>query len=52
MAGCGDSSAVHELPEASKKLLIQRKVDVEQRNPKTPRTGQAPAQARNPRAKP
>ena len=35
LAGCGGSSEVKELPEASKKTLIQRKVDVEQRPAKS-----------------
>ena len=42
LAGCGGSSDVKELPEASKKALIQRKVDVEPRSAKSS-TGQGRA---------
>jgi hypothetical protein len=52
LPGCGCSSGVQEIPEASRKLLIQRKVDVEQGNAKAARTGQAPAQGRTPTQKP
>jgi hypothetical protein len=39
LGGCGGSSEVRELPEASKKALIRRKVDVEQRPVKSSKTG-------------
>jgi hypothetical protein len=39
LAGCGGSSEVRELPETSKKALIRRKVDVEQRPVKSSNTG-------------
>jgi hypothetical protein len=39
-AGCGGSSQVHELPEASRKALDKRKVDVEQRPAKSPSASQ------------
>jgi len=48
LAGCGGSSDVRELPEASKKALIQRKVDVEQRPAKSPSTGQGSSKGRPP----
>jgi hypothetical protein len=40
LSGCGGSFEVRELPEASKKALIRRKVDVEQRPVKSSKTGQ------------
>jgi hypothetical protein len=52
LPGCGGSSGVQEIPEASRKFLIQRKVDVEPGNARTSRTGQAPAQRRTPKQKP
>jgi hypothetical protein len=40
VAGCGGSSDVQEIPETSKKALIQRKVDVKQRPAKSSKAGQ------------
>ncbi len=37
--GCGGSSNVQEIPEASKKELIRRKVDVEAGTAKSLKTG-------------
>jgi hypothetical protein len=37
LAGCGSSTEVSELPEAAKKTLIQKKVDVQPR-PSPPRS--------------
>jgi len=48
LAGCGESSEVKELPKASRKALIQRKVDVEQRPAKSSRTGQGSSKGRPP----
>jgi len=48
VAGCGGSSDVRELPEASKKALIQRKVDVEQRPAKSPSTGHGSSKGQPP----
>jgi uncharacterized lipoprotein NlpE involved in copper resistance len=45
LAGCSQSSDVSELPDASKKMLIQRKVDVQSRA--TESTSASPG-ARNP----
>jgi hypothetical protein len=41
VAGCGGSSDVEEIPEASRKALIKRKVDVEQRPAKSSKAGKA-----------
>jgi len=48
LAGCGNSSDVRELPEASKKALIQRKVDVEQRSAKSTKACQGSSKGRPP----
>jgi hypothetical protein len=48
LAGCGGSSDVKELPEASRKALIQRKVDVEQRPAKSSKAGQGSSKGRPP----
>jgi hypothetical protein len=40
--GCGDSSSVQALPEATTKALIKRKVDTLERTPRTERTSQPP----------
>ncbi len=49
LAGCSQSSDVSELPDASKKMLIQRKVDVQSRATKS--TSASPG-ARNPNNSP
>jgi hypothetical protein len=46
LAGCDSSSAVKEIPEQSKKALIQRKVDVTPGQAKSSRTGGAPTKGR------
>jgi hypothetical protein len=46
LAGCGGSSDVQEIPEASKKALIQRKVDVHQRPPKSSKAGKVSSNGR------
>jgi hypothetical protein len=46
LAGCGGSSDVQEIPEASKKTLIKRKVDVEQRPAKSSKAGKASSKGR------
>jgi hypothetical protein len=46
LAGCGGSSDVQEIPEASKKALIKRKVDVEQRPAKSSKAGKASSKGR------
>jgi hypothetical protein len=48
LAGCGGSSDVRELPEASKKALIQRKVDVEQRSQKSSKAGRVSSKGQPP----
>jgi hypothetical protein len=40
-AGCGPSGAVTEVPDAARKALIQRKVDVTPRSTKSSRPGQS-----------
>jgi hypothetical protein len=45
-AGCGPSSDVNEIPEESKKAIIQRKVDVTPGTARSSRTGTAPAKGR------
>ncbi len=40
-AGCGGSADVQEIPEASRKTLIQRKVDVEPGKARSPGAGKA-----------
>jgi hypothetical protein len=47
-AGCGGSTEVSALPEASKKVLIRRKVDVKQRVAESPATGQGSSKGRAP----
>ena len=37
--GCDRSTTVSEIPEASRKALVQRKVDVKPGRAKSPRTG-------------
>jgi len=39
LASCGGSSDVQEISEASKKALIKRKIDVEQRPTKSSKAG-------------
>jgi hypothetical protein len=46
LAGCDSSTAVKEIPEQSKKALIQRKVDVTPGQAKSSRTGGAPTKGR------
>ena len=43
LAGCGGSSDVQEIPEASKKALIQRKVDVKAGKAKPSKAGRGAA---------
>ena len=47
LAGCGGSSGVHEIPEASKKALIKRKVDVEYRPAKSSKAGKSTPKGRS-----
>jgi hypothetical protein len=46
LAGCGSSTAVSEIPEQSRKAIIQRKVDVTAGKAKSSRTGAPPAKGR------
>ena len=45
-AGCGSSTGVSEIPDQSRKAIIQRKVDVTPGTAKSSRTGAAPAKGR------
>jgi hypothetical protein len=40
LAGCGRSSPVREIPEAARKSVLRKKVDVEHRPAVGPRSGQ------------
>ncbi len=44
LAGCDSSTAVKEIPEASRKVLIQRKVDVTPGQAKSSPAGSSPHQ--------
>ena len=46
LAGCDSSTTVKQIPEASRKALIQRKVDVTPGQAKSPRTGSSPTKGR------
>jgi hypothetical protein len=46
LGGCGGHSDVQEIPEASQKALIQRKVDVKAGTAKASKSGQAPSTKR------
>ncbi len=48
LAGCGSSTAVSEIPEQSKKAIIQRKVDATPGKARSSRTGAPPAKGRPP----
>ena len=48
LAGCDSSTAVREVPEQSKKALVQRKVDVTPGTAKSSRAGGAAAKAAPP----
>jgi hypothetical protein len=46
LSGCDRSTAVREIPDASRKTLIQRKVDVKPGQAKSPRSGGSPTKGR------
>ena len=45
-AGCGSSTDVSEIPDQSRKSIIQRKVDVTPGTARSSRTGAGPAKGR------
>jgi len=47
LAGCGGPADVKELPEAAKTAIIKRKVDFEQRSPKSSNAGQGSPKGRS-----
>jgi hypothetical protein len=47
LAGCDRSMSVSEIPEASRKAVIQRKVDVRPGQAKPSRTGGSPTKGRS-----
>jgi hypothetical protein len=46
LAGCGRSPEVMVVPEAARKAVFQRKVDVQHRSATTPRSGRVPSKGR------
>jgi hypothetical protein len=48
LAGCGGASDVHQIPEASKKALIQRKIDVKAGVARSTSTSRKPSRQRGP----
>jgi hypothetical protein len=48
LAGCGGSSDVQEIPDAARKSLVARKVDVRNRTAKSPGSGHPSSRGRPP----
>ncbi len=48
IAGCGSSTTPSEIPDQSRKAIIQRKVDVTPGTARSSRAGAAPAKGRAP----